>query len=57
MNSSTQEVFAKQALNTFGFSLHRSAGHWFHMLLIKYEFLEYTGIAKKANQRHILSEV
>ena len=54
MNSSTQEVFAKQALNTLGFSSHPSAEYWCHLLLAKSKLLEYTEIAKIANQRHIL---
>ena len=55
LNLPTPEVFAQQALNTLGFSSYRTAGYWCHSLLIKSGILEYTGMAKKANQRHILN--
>ena len=53
-NAPTPEVFAKQALNTLGFSSYRTAGYWAHSLLIKSGILEYTGLAKKINQRRVL---
>ena len=50
----TPEAFAKQALNTLGFSSYRTGGYWAHSLLIKSGILEYTGMAKKINQRRVL---
>ena len=51
----TPEAFAKQALNTLGFSSYRTAGYWAHSLLIKSGILEHTGMAKKNNQKHMLA--
>ena len=51
----TPETFAKQALNTLGFSSCRTAGYWAHSLLIKSGILEHTGMAKKNNQKHMLA--
>ena len=45
--------FAKQALNTLGFSSYRTGGYWFHALMIKSGMLEYTGLAKKNGQKHM----
>jgi len=53
----TPKVFAKQALNTLGFSSYRTAGYWAHSLLIKSGILEYTGMAKKSNQRLVLASL
>ena len=49
----TPETFAKQALNTLGFSSYRTGGYWFHALLIKSGMLEYTGLAKKNGLKHL----
>merc|ERR1719491_2157334 len=49
----TPEAFAKQALNTLGFSSYRTAGYWAHSLLIKSGILEYTGMMKKGNQKRV----
>ena len=51
----TPEAFAKQALNTLGFSSYRTAGYWAHSLLIKSGILEHTGMAKKNLQKHMLA--
>ena len=51
----TPEAFAKQALNTLGFSSYRTAGYWAHSLLIKSGILEHTGMAKKNNHKHMLA--
>ena len=49
----TPETFAKQALNTLGFSSYRTGAYWFHALLIKSGMLEYTGLAKKNGLKHL----
>ena len=49
----TPETFAKQALNTLGFSSYRTGGYWFHALMIKSGMLEYTGLAKKNGLKHL----
>ena len=49
----TPETFAKQALNTLGFSAYRTGGYWFHALMIKSGMLEYTGLAKKNGLKHL----
>ena len=49
----TSEVFAKQALNTLGFSAYRTAGYWAHSLIIKSGILHFTGLQKKKNQRQM----
>ena len=51
----TPEVFAKQALNTLGFSSYRTAGYWAHSLLIKSGILEYTGMTKMTNRMYVLA--
>ena len=53
----TPEAFAKQALNTLGFSSYRTAGYWAHSLLIKSGILEHTGMAKKNNHKHMLASL
>ena len=51
----TPEVFAKQALNTLGFSSYRTAGYWAHSRLIKSGILEYTGMTKMTNRMYVLA--
>ena len=49
----TSEVFAKQALNTLGFSAYQKAGYWAHSLVIKFGILQFTGLQKRLNQRQM----
>ena len=49
----TSEVFAKQALNTLGFSAYQTAGYWAHSLVIKSGILQFTGLQKRLNQRQM----
>ena len=49
----TSKVFARQALNTLGFSAYQTAGYWAHSLIIKSGILHFTGLQKKLNQRQM----
>jgi len=49
----TSEVFAKQALNTLGFSAYRTAGYWAHSLIIKSGILHFTELQKKKNLKQV----